>query len=95
MMTNTKFDRQVELEVELTPGSYIILPRTTGLTLRRPSNANFLNYSMILPNGNLHPSVESTICDIFRKFDMLLTRELGFIEFKGFFECLDKTLEAN
>ena len=89
-MINTRFDRQVELEVDLSPGSYIILPRTTGLTLRRPSNVNSQNYSMILPNGSLHPSVESTLGDIFRKFDMLLTRELGFIEFKGFFECLDK-----
>ena len=29
-------DRQVELEVNLDPGSYIILPRTTGCNLRRP-----------------------------------------------------------
>lgn len=29
-------DRQCEIEVNLDPGSYIILPRTTGCTLRRP-----------------------------------------------------------
>ena len=29
-------DRQCELDVTLEPGSYIILPRTSGCTLRRP-----------------------------------------------------------
>ena len=29
-------DRQCEIEVNLEPGAYIILPRTTGCTLRRP-----------------------------------------------------------
>lgn len=32
-------DRQVELEVNLEPGSYIILPRTTGSLLKRPDSA--------------------------------------------------------
>lgn len=31
---------------------------------------------------------EITANDIFRKFDMLQTRELGYPEFKGFYECL-------
>ena len=33
---------------------------------------------------------ESTVADIFRKFDMLLNRELGFSEFRGFCECVDR-----
>ena len=32
-------DRQCEMEVNLEPGSYIVLPRTTGCTLRRPDEA--------------------------------------------------------
>jgi hypothetical protein len=32
-------DRQCEMEVNLEPGSYIVLPRTTGCTLRRPEDA--------------------------------------------------------
>jgi predicted nucleic acid-binding protein len=32
-------ERQVELEVTLEPGSYIILARSTGCTLRRPADA--------------------------------------------------------
>lgn len=33
-------ERQIELEVTLEPGSYIILPRTTGCMLRRPMDAH-------------------------------------------------------
>lgn len=32
-------DRQCEIEVNLDAGSYIILPRTSGCTLRRPEDA--------------------------------------------------------
>lgn len=35
---------------------------------------------------------ESTANDIFRKFDMLLNRELGFLEFKGFCDCVGKEM---
>ena len=32
-------ERSTELELTLEPGSYIILPRSTGCTLRRPDDA--------------------------------------------------------
>lgn len=86
------FDRQVELEIDLEPGSYIFLPRTTGCTLRRPPDARSENIKMLEKNGGLTELVESTITDIFRKFDMLLNRELSYIEFKGFYECLGKSI---
>lgn len=35
---------------------------------------------------------ESTISDIFKKYDMLLTKEMSYVEFKGFFECLEKKI---
>ena len=35
---------------------------------------------------------ESTVTDIFRKFDMLLRSELGFSEFKGFCECVGRPI---
>jgi hypothetical protein len=40
----------------------------------------------------LHELFETTINDIFRKFDMLLNRELSFCEFKGFCECIGRNL---
>lgn len=33
---------------------------------------------------------ESTVADIFRKFDMLLNRELGYSEFRGFCDCVGR-----
>jgi hypothetical protein len=38
---------------------------------------------------------EITANDIFRKFDMLLNRELGYLEFKGFYECLGKEISED
>ena len=37
-------DRQCEIEVNLEAGSYIILPRTTGCTLKRPESAQPQNF---------------------------------------------------
>lgn len=35
---------------------------------------------------------ESTVNDIFRKFDMVLNKELGYLEFKGFCDCVGKEM---
>ena len=105
-------DRQCEIEVNLDPGTYIILPRTTGCTLRRPQETivapdqqyrvplmqpcsdkeELKSVSINTSNGVYQMSMlfESTVADIFRKFDMLLRRELGFSEFKGFCECVGR-----
>ena len=45
--------------------------------------------------GNFHELFESTVHDIFRKFDMLLNRELSFTEFRGFYECIGKTMSES
>lgn len=39
----------------------------------------------------MHELLDSTLDDIFRKFDMLLNRELTYCEFKGFTECLSRS----
>ena len=39
----------------------------------------------------MHDMLETTLDEIFRKFDMLLYRELTYCEFKGFCECIGKT----
>ena len=43
-------------------------------------------------HGHLHELFDVTINDIFRKFDMLLNRELAYCEFKGFCECIGRSL---
>lgn len=47
---------------------------------------------MMDKNGKLNEIVLSTIKDVFRKYDLLLTNELTFVEFKGFYECINKTI---
>jgi hypothetical protein len=39
----------------------------------------------------MHENLETTLEEIFRKFDMLLYRELTFCEFKGFCECIGRS----
>jgi len=38
---------------------------------------------------------ESTVEDIFKKFDMLMNKELGYCEFKGFCDCVAKVMTEN
>jgi len=80
-----------QVEINLPPGNYIILPRTTGCFFARPFDKlgdeainELYNYDTQTPN----PVFISTIKDIFKKFDMLLNRELRYSEFRGFWECI-------
>ena len=83
----------VQMELSFPPGSYIILPRSTGCCfgrdLSRPSNSRTPLYNK--DEKNLTPIFVSTIKDIFKKFDMLLNRELKHNEFKGFWECVNNS----
>lgn len=76
--TEFKFDRQIELEVELEPGTYIILPRTTGCTLRKPTTGSIETVPLISKYGGFTAEAKSCFSDIFRKFDMLLNREMSY-----------------
>ena len=69
-------ERQVELDVELEPGEYVVLPRTSGCTLRRPVGAKSENIRMVDGSGHLHPIVELTIRDIFRRLDKYLVNNI-------------------
>ena len=87
-----RFDRQVQMELDLEPGSYIILPRTTGCALKKTKEISVSAVPLVDRAGNISDALRSTVIDIFRKFDMLLNRELGFVEFKGFYDCLNKAI---
>ena len=85
-------DRQCELEIVLDPGSYIVLPKTSGCLLKRPEDAPMERVKLLTVKGDLTDIADSTVQDIFRKFDMLLNRELSYTEFKGFYECINRSL---
>jgi calpain-15 len=84
--------RQAELEIVLEPGSYIVLPKTSGCLLKRPHDAPMERIKLLTAKGELTDLADSTLSDIFRKFDMLLNRELSYTEFKGFYECINRSL---
>lgn len=82
-------ERQAELEIELDVGHYIILPRASGCTLRRPLNAPSEYIKLLDSNGDLHPIVELTINNIFDRLDSVeVGRSIDYAEFKEFYERL-------
>lgn len=77
-------DRQVELQAKLSPGRYIVLPRTTGgLMVNKPKIlAQEPPSTLINQDGELTAAFANVIEDIFRKFDLFIGRELNYQEFK-------------
>jgi len=75
-------ERQVELDVDLDPGEYVILPRTSGCNLRKPKNFSSANIKMVNDSGDLHPLVELIIKDIFRRLDKYMINNI--VEFGEF-----------
>jgi len=84
-------ERECEIEVILDPGSYIILPRTTGCGIQRPCNKTN-GVRLVKEDGELNWMFELALKDIFRRYDMLLNHELIYPEFKGFYECVSKKI---
>ncbi len=78
-------DRQAELGFILGPGKYIILPRTTGGLLNYKV-AKFQDQPaspMLTPDGGqLSEAFSSVVDDIFKKFDIVMSLELSYSEFK-------------
>ena len=88
----------LQLEFNLPPGQYIIVPRTSGCLFGRSVineikteqkrggeiyNMETKAFSQIFIN---------TVKDVFKKFDILLNKSLGFREFKQFLECVKTDL---
>ena len=87
-----KLSRNVEVELILEPGQYLVVPRTTGCGLKRSDSAEIENIKLIDAQGNLDPLFEATLNDIFNKFDLVISSTIDFKEFKGFLEIFGKTL---
>lgn len=69
-------ERQVELDVELEAGEYLILPRTSGCTLKRPPAAKSEYVKLLDGNGDLNPLADLIIRDIFRRLDKVLINNI-------------------
>jgi len=53
------------MNLKLPVGDYVIIPLTSGCTLGRPSQAQPENIMMLDGDGNLQPSVELAVKDLF------------------------------
>jgi len=81
----------LQLELNLPTGQYMVVPRTSGCLFGRPLNINVANEQTIIyniENKTFSNIFINTIKDIFKKFDILLNRCLGYKEFKQFLECI-------
>lgn len=64
--------RQCEMELELDPGTYVIVPRTSGCAMNRPPTRS--DEKVDLVDNDFNPPIPSplfisTIKDLFRKYD--------------------------
>jgi hypothetical protein len=83
-------ERQVELDVELDAGEYLILPRTSGCTMKRPPNAKADYIKLLDASGDLNPLAELCIRDIFRRLDkVVINNILEYSEFEEFYGRLN------
>jgi hypothetical protein len=71
-----------------------VLPRTTGCGIRRPNDSETVNEGLIDSEGNPSDLFKSTVHDIFRKFDLVISNTVDFKEFKGFFDIIGKKLQT-
>ena len=85
----------LQLELNLPTGQYIIVPRTSGCLFGRNilNNINNNNENGVTKLYNIETKTFSnifinTIKDIFKKFDILLNKYLSYKEFKQFLECV-------
>lgn len=83
-------ERQVELDVELDAGEYLILPRTSGCTMKRPPSAKADYIKLLDASGDLNPLAELCIRDIFRRLDkVVINNILEYSEFEEFYGRLN------
>lgn len=80
-------DRQTEIDIILEPGEYMILPRTSGCTLKKVPLAPNDPVPRLLEGEDLHPILELTIKDIFRRLDKVVVDNiLEYPEFLNFYK---------
>lgn len=86
-------ERQVELDVELEPGNYFLLPRTSGCGFHRPADAKKEHIKLMDKSGDLTPMAELMVKDIFRRLDdFMVNNKLEYKEFLEFQKKIGQTM---
>ena len=76
--------------MNLDPGDYIILPMTSGCLLRSPLEISPEKQKLLNSDGNLTALFESTLKDIFNKFET--DKVIKFEKFRKIFEAFGKNI---
>lgn len=86
-----KIDRDVETSVTLGPGSYVIVPNTTGGRLRAPKKGKKTIPFKVEVDGveRTHALYISTFNDLFSKLDLQLNGQLSIDELNQFGQMID------
>ena len=85
--------RDTEFETFLEPGQYVILPRTNGITLKKPSTAKGEVSKLLEESGNISDLLEGAIEDIYYRFDTMITNSIDFQEFKDFYDTVGQPIQ--
>lgn len=82
-----RIERQVELELELEAGEYVIIPQTTGCQMRKMDDAGSGSISRLINgSGELHPIADMAVRDLFKRLDkIIINNSLDYPEFQEFF----------
>jgi len=89
--SDSRTDREVYVNLNLSAGHYIVIPRTTGGNMGPPDNPKPAVPFKITRRGSegLHGYYKSTFNDIFRKMDLQLNGQLSAEELNQFGELID------
>ncbi|OMJ74268.1 hypothetical protein SteCoe_26858 [Stentor coeruleus] len=82
--------RVVQLELDLEPGTYYIVPISAGNSFN-PQN-HFEKTPFFGNSGELHPLLKSTLKDIFRKYDKDCDKIMEPLEYINFMEAIGITV---
>ncbi len=81
------------LEVELSPGSYTVVPITTGCRMQpQRTIGKFGEMTKLIDEYGIKEQLLSVIKDIFAKYDLLMNRELNYKETSFFFKDMGLSL---
>jgi calpain-15 len=82
-----KGERQLEAEMDLERGEYVIVPRATGCLMGKiPGSPPESITRLVNGSGELHPLVEVAVRDLFRRLDkVIINNSLDFPEFEEFY----------
>lgn len=68
----------------------MVVPRTTGCHLKTPDNVDPEFIKLMDIYGSFHPLFDSTLNDIFTKFDLMISNTIDFKEFSGFLNIIGR-----